>query len=65
MPEKKKQEYKMMFEKDKIRYRNQEEELKKKGFFTLEDGTKSTDYSKNTQNGPKNISITHNNQHQK
>ena len=35
--------YKKMHEEDKLRYEKQTEELKKKGYFTLSDGTKSTD----------------------
>ena len=31
-------------EADKVRFNNQTSELKSKGYFTLEDGTKSTDF---------------------
>ena len=35
--------YKKMHEEDKLRHERQTAELKKKGYFTLDDGTKSTD----------------------
>ena len=45
-----KQQYEEMQKKDKLIYENQMNELKDKGFFTFENGTKSTDdYNKNLE----------------
>ena len=43
MSEKEKAPYEKMSEADKVREEKQKAELAKKGFFTLSDGTKSTD----------------------
>ena len=42
MTDKEKEPYEKLAREDKERHQRQEEELKKKGYFTLEDGTKST-----------------------
>ena len=45
LPANEKKKYDDMHDKDVIRYENQLKELEKKGYFTMEDGSKSSDHT--------------------
>ena len=57
MSEEDKQVYRLKAEKDTIRYKCQLDELETKGYFTHEDGTKSTDIATAIPNGSSNLNV--------